>query len=106
MGYKHLQRKEIEDLKLENKKIGTELTLRELQSEEEFSFKFVTAFEFDSLSNFLAFSVIDTSNMENGLYIFDLESKNRYPFTPWNQDFIPTLLGLQKLESSFYSCFL
>ena len=77
--YKHLQRKEIEDLKLENKKIGTELTLRELQSEEEFSFKFVTAFEFDSLSNFLAYSVIDTSNMENGLYIFDLESKESIP---------------------------
>ncbi len=73
--YKHLQSKEIEDLKSDNKNLGTELVLRELGTEEEFSFQFVTAFEFDSLSNYLAYAVIDTSNMENGLYVFDLVSK-------------------------------
>jgi len=73
--YKLLQMKAIQDLKSENKKLGTELVLRELGTEEEFSFQFVTAFEFDSLSNYMAYSVIDTSNMENGLYVFDLSSK-------------------------------
>ncbi len=73
--YKNLQTKAIEDLKSDNKKLGTELVLRELGTEEEFSFQFVTAFEFDSLSNYLAYSVIDTSSMENGLYVFDLGSK-------------------------------
>ncbi len=70
--YQNLQTKAIEDLKSDNKKLGTELVLRELGTEEEFSFQFVTAFEFDSLSNYLAFSVVDTSNMENGVYVFDL----------------------------------
>ncbi len=73
--YKKLQTKAIADLKSENKRLGTELVLRELGSEEEFSFGFVTAFAFDSLSNYLAYSVIDTSNMENGVYLFDLSAK-------------------------------
>lgn len=73
--YQNMQTKAIEDLKSENKKLGTELVLRELGTEYEFSFQFVTAFEFDSLSNYLAFSVVDTSNMENGVYVFDLSEK-------------------------------
>lgn len=73
--YKKLQTKAITDLKSKNRRLGTELMLRELGTEEEFSFGFVTAFEFDSLSNYLAYSVVDTSNMKNGLYVFDLSSK-------------------------------
>lgn len=73
--YKKLQTKEIEDLKSKNKQLGTELILRDLNSETEFSFPFVTAFELDSLSNYLAYSVIDTSNAQNGVYVFDLKAK-------------------------------
>ncbi len=73
--YKKLQTKAITDLKSKNKKLGTELVLRELGTEEEFTFGFVTAFAFDSLSSYLAYSVIDTSDMENGVYLFDLSAK-------------------------------
>jgi dipeptidyl aminopeptidase/acylaminoacyl peptidase len=72
--YKNLQTKEIEDLKSDNKNLGTELVLRELESGEAFTFNFVTGFEFDSLSNYLAYTVVDTAN-QNGLHLFDLSAK-------------------------------
>lgn len=75
LAYHRLQAKEIEDLKSKNKRLGSEFVLRELNTEQEYSFDFVTGFEFDSLSNFIAFSVIDTSNAANGLYAFDLNGK-------------------------------
>lgn len=68
-----LQTKEIEDLKSENKKLGKKLTLIRLESGEEFDLDFVNSMAFDSLSNYLAYSVVDTSGKENGLYFFDLK---------------------------------
>src|SRR5690554_346932 len=45
------QSKEIEDLKLKNKKLGAEVTLINLKTEKEFQFPFVASMAFDSLSN-------------------------------------------------------
>ena len=73
--FNKLQTKEIADLKSKNKKLGTELTVLEMESGERFDFGFVNAFAFDSLSNYLAYSVVDTSNQQNGVYVFDLDSK-------------------------------
>lgn len=75
LAYKRLQSKAVADLKSKNKRLGTELVLRDLNTEEEISFDFVTQFEFDSLSNYIAFSVVDTSNKMNGVYVFNLNSK-------------------------------
>ena len=74
LALKKLQTKEIEDLKSKNKKLGTPLTLIKLESGQKFEIPFVSAMAFDSLSTFLAYSVVDTSGNENGMYVFDLET--------------------------------
>lgn len=74
VALKKFQPKNIEDLKSPNKKLGTPLTLVELETGKTFEYSFVSSMAFDSLSNFLAYSVVDTSN-NNGLYIVDLESQ-------------------------------
>lgn len=87
--FKKLQTKEIEDLKSKNKKLGTELILKNLASGEEKSFGFVSSFAFDSLSSYLAYSVVDTSNKENGVYVFDLSGKES--------------ISVQTTESGYFS---
>lgn len=72
--YKRLQSKEVEDLKSDHKNLGTELVLKELESGSEFSFDFVTGFGFDSLTHYLAYTVVDTSNAQNGIYLFELST--------------------------------
>lgn len=72
-----MQSKEVEDLKSKNKKLGSDLILRDLSSGAQFEFPFVREMAFDSLSQYLAYSVIDTTGEGNGLYIFDLESEEK-----------------------------
>jgi dipeptidyl aminopeptidase/acylaminoacyl peptidase len=72
LAIQHYQSKEVEDLKSKNKKLGISVTLRNLSSGSDFDLPFVHEMEFDSLSNYLAYSVVDTSGQENGLYFFDL----------------------------------
>lgn len=69
------QTEEVEKLKSKNKNLGTPLELRNLSTGESFEFLFVDEFEIDSLSNYIAYSVVDTSSMENGLFVFDLKTK-------------------------------
>ncbi|MEX0844280.1 MAG: S9 family peptidase, partial [Balneolaceae bacterium] len=71
----HMQTKEVEDLKSKNKKLGTALRLKNLMSGEEFELSFVYEMAFDSLSNYLAYSVVDTSDSLNGVYLFDLNKE-------------------------------
>ncbi|MAL17356.1 MAG: hypothetical protein CL670_16075 [Balneola sp.] len=75
LAIKHYQSKAVEDLKSKNKKLGTSVTLRNVNSGSEFELSFVREMEFDSLSNYLAYSVVDTSNQENGVYVFDLNDE-------------------------------
>ncbi|WP_428235099.1 alpha/beta hydrolase family protein [Gracilimonas sp.] len=76
LAIQHHQSKEVEDLKSGNKKLGTEVTLWNTESGSAFSLPFVREMEFDSLSNYLAYSVVDTSDAENGLYVFDLNDQD------------------------------
>ncbi|MBD3616480.1 MAG: S9 family peptidase [Gracilimonas sp.] len=68
----HMQSKGVEDLKSKNDKLGRELVLQNLDSGDQFQLPFVREMAFDSLSQYLAYSVVDTSGAENGAYIFDL----------------------------------
>ncbi|MEO1023725.1 MAG: prolyl oligopeptidase family serine peptidase [Bacteroidota bacterium] len=74
LAMKRLQTKAVKDLKSKNKKLGTELVLRSLETGDEQFIPFVSAFEFDSLSNYLAYTVVDTSDSENGVYVVNLAS--------------------------------
>ncbi len=74
LAVRHTQSKKVKDLKSKNKKLGKKLRLRNLASGEEFELPFVHQMAFDSLSNYLAYSVVDTSDAENGLFVFDLKS--------------------------------
>lgn len=71
----HMQSKEVEDLKSKNSKLGTKLLLKNLSSGDVYDFPFVREVAFDSLSNYLAYSVVDTSDSMNGLYLFDLDTE-------------------------------
>lgn len=71
----HMQSKEVEDLKSKNSKLGTKLLLKNLSSGDVYDFPFVREVAFDSLSSYLAYSVLDTSDSMNGLYLFDLNSE-------------------------------
>lgn len=64
--------KEIEDKKSDNSHIGSELTLKNLESGSEINIPFVSEVAIDSTSNYLVYSVVDTSGSENGLYARDL----------------------------------
>tara|TARA_R110001599_G_scaffold184627_5_gene378643 strand:- start:82703 stop:85456 length:2754 start_codon:yes stop_codon:yes gene_type:complete len=77
LATKRYQSKEIADLKHKNKKLGTSVTLWDLKNDEKVELDFVTEMSFDSLSNYFAYSVIDTSGEMNGLYIQDLETDNK-----------------------------
>ncbi|MEQ8523599.1 prolyl oligopeptidase family serine peptidase [Gracilimonas sp.] len=79
LAIQRYQSKEVEDLKSKNKKLGSEVTLRNVESGIEFSLAFVHEMAFDSLSNYLAYSIVDTSDQENGLYVFDLNDRESKP---------------------------
>ncbi|MDR9416005.1 MAG: S9 family peptidase, partial [Gracilimonas sp.] len=71
----HMQSKKVEDLNSKNKNLGTKLLLKNLESGDEFDLPFVREMAFDSLSNYLAYSTVDTSNTINGVYVFDLNAE-------------------------------
>ncbi len=73
LAVKRYQSKEIGDLKHKNKKLGTEVFLINLETTDRTELSFVTEISFDSLSNHFAYSVIDTSGKENGLYVYSLD---------------------------------
>jgi len=77
LAIRNYQSKVIEDLKHKNKKLGTEVTLWDLSKNESYSLDFVSGMSFDSLSNYFSYSVIDTSGMRNGLYIYDLQGPEK-----------------------------
>lgn len=66
--------KEVEEKKSENNYLGTELLLRNLESGEEHNIPFVKDAEFDSTSTYLAYSIVDTTSAENGLYVRHLKT--------------------------------
>ena len=75
--YQKLQSKEVEELKSKNKRLGSPLQLRNMATQQEMSYDFVSEFAFDSLSSYLAFSVVDTSDAKNGLFVIDLDSQEQ-----------------------------
>ena len=77
--YQKLQSKEVEELKSKNKRLGSPLRLRNVATQQEMSFDFVSEFAFDSLSAYLAFAVVDTSNAKNGLFVIYLDSQEQLP---------------------------
>ena len=75
--YQKLQSNEVEELKSKNKRLGSPLRLRNVATQQEMSFDFVSEFAFDSLSAYLAFAVVDTSDAKNGLFVIDLDSQEQ-----------------------------
>lgn len=75
------QSKEVEKKKSKNKKLGTGLLLKNLEGDVELKIPFVNDMAFDSTSKYLAYSVVDTSGAENGIYAINLESDDLSPAT-------------------------
>ena len=64
--------KKVSDKKSENKYLGSEMVLRNLETGEEQLLPFVREAEFDSTSTYLTYSVADTNSANNGLYYREL----------------------------------
>ncbi len=79
LAYQKLQSKEVEELKSKNKRLGSSLRLRNLATQVEMSFDFVSEFAIDSLSAYLAFAMVDTSDTKNGLFVIDLDNQEQLP---------------------------
>jgi len=71
----HMQSKDVADLKSKNKRLGKILRLKNLSSGEEFELPFVDEVAFDSLSTYMAYTVVDTTDSENGIFLFDLSNQ-------------------------------
>lgn len=107
----HTQSKEVEDLKSKNKNLGTKLLLKNLSSGDIYDFPFVREVAFDSLSNNLAYSVVDTSDSMNGLYLFDLDTEETqlidasesgfYTNLTWDHDLQKLAFTKATYDSSF-----
>lgn len=77
LAIKNYQSKDIEDLKHKNKKLGSDVTLWDLSTNESLKLDFVSEMSFDSLSNYFSYSIIDTTGNGNGLFIYDLKSSEK-----------------------------
>lgn len=107
----HMQSKEVEELKSKNRKLGTKLLLKNLSSGDIYDFPFVREVAFDSLSNNLAYSVVDTSDSMNGLYLFDLDTEETqlvdaaesgfYTNLTWDHDLQKLAFTKATYDSSF-----
>lgn len=75
----YYQTKEIEDLKSKNNNLGAGLLLKNLETDSEMTIPFVNEMSFDSTSTYFAYSVVDTSGSENGIYTIDLRSEGLSP---------------------------
>lgn len=71
--------KEIEKKKSKNEELGTGLLLKNLESNSELRISFVSEMSFDSTSKYLAYTVVDTTGAENGIYAIDLSSDDLSP---------------------------
>ena len=78
----------------ERKKTGSNLQLLSLQDEKKFIHTFVRNFAFDTLSQFLAFIVADTTGAENGVYIANLKNDPAKP---------ESIYGLQDAGAKYLS---
>ena len=79
LAFRQLQTEKVENLKSKNRLLGTPLHLNDLSTGVVHTMPFVTDFAFDSLSNYVAYTVIDTSDSENGIYVMDLATKQLEP---------------------------
>ncbi|HOI28706.1 MAG TPA: prolyl oligopeptidase family serine peptidase [Melioribacteraceae bacterium] len=75
LAFHHFEKKDTSKNVKPKKNIGTTLVLKELTGAKEDTINLVTSFAFDSLSSYLAFSVLDTSRRNNGLYLWDLKKR-------------------------------
>ncbi|MFN1834529.1 prolyl oligopeptidase family serine peptidase [Balneola sp. MJW-20] len=106
LAVQHMQSKEVDDLKSKNKRLGTEVILHDLGRGDEYSLDFVREMAFDSLSQYLAYTVVDTSGSNNGLYYFNLKARasstvdktenGLYANLTWDHD--PQRLAFTKAE--------
>lgn len=91
LAIQYYKSEEIEKLKSKNKNLGTDLELRNLSSGKSYTISFVDEFALDSLSNFVAYTVVDTSNTENGVFVFDLNVEESRTIDASNSGFYTNL---------------
>lgn len=72
----HYQSKEAEDAISKSDKTGTPVTLANLESGSSRTFQFVHEAAVDSTSRYAAFSRVDTTGEENGIYLISLEQSS------------------------------
>ena len=79
IAYHSLNGKGQADKKKKKLILGTDVTIRHLASEAEVTFRNVTEFQFDSLSNYFSYVVSEPEGKKNGIYYIDLQSAFLFP---------------------------
>lgn len=106
------QSKEVEDSSQKNKKLGTKVVLRNLNTGNEIFIPFVSDAAFDSTSRYFAYSVVDTAGAQNGLFIQNLttngealqvagEENAYYSNLTWNNQTNQLAFTSAKFDSSY-----
>ncbi len=75
----HHQTEEVSEGDFENSEIGLPVTVLNLENNQQHLLPFVNEAAMDSTASYFAYSVVDTSGQENGLYLFDLQSGSGEP---------------------------
>lgn len=77
IAFNNAEKKDTSKNAKQKKFVGTDLFIRNLHSSNDDTINFVSSFAFDSLSNYIAFSVLDTARGNNGLFLWDLSNKRK-----------------------------
>lgn len=103
LAISYVQTKEIKDLKHKNKKLGTNLDIINLDNNNTLTIPFVASIQFDSLSNYIAYTVIDTNSTNNGLFAYDLKNKEKVTIESQDNGFYTSLTWQNKNEKLAYT---
>ncbi len=88
------------------KNIGSNLIVRNLDLSKNDTIKFVSTFSFDSLSSYLAYSVLDSAKKNNGLYFYNLVNGSRLAIDTAKNSVVENLLWNKQNILAYQKTFL
>ena len=105
-AFNHVEKKDTSKNAKQKKFVGTDFVIRDLISLKDDTIKFVSAFAFDSLSNYIAFSVVDTASSSNGLFLWDLLNRRKIVVDTSKNSLIENLTWHKKNKLAFLKTYL
>jgi dipeptidyl aminopeptidase/acylaminoacyl peptidase len=105
-AFNHAEKKDTSKNAKQKKFVGTNLVISNLLNSTYDTLKFVSSFAFDSLSNYIAFSVLDTSRSSNGLFLWDLLNRKQIAIDTSKNSVIENLTWNRNSKLAFLKTYL